>query len=166
MKKKLIIIIIVCFSFCLNISTVKAENEGNNDNNISEILDGLESGNNYGGRSSTETDNNNVNENTKNSENNIINEVENQNCTGLLGTFAEDLEGFLKIIRILAPLLVIAFSIYEYIGAIVNKDDDALKKSNKRLLYRLLIVAILFLLPTLLNLLLMLIDAKYTTCIS
>lgn len=88
-----------------------------------------------------------------------------ENCTGLLNGFEKDLEGILKIIRIIAPLLVILLSVYEFIVAIANKDDDALKKANSRLIRRLILVVVLFLLPTLLNLLLMFINENYTTCI-
>ncbi|MDD4187626.1 MAG: hypothetical protein PHX04_02545 [Bacilli bacterium] len=88
-------------------------------------------------------------------------------CTGLLGPeLKKDLEQILKIIRIAGPLIVVILSSVEFIGAIANKDDDALKKCTQKLATRLILVAVLFFLPILLNILLSFIDQKYTTCIS
>lgn len=86
-------------------------------------------------------------------------------CAGILGDFKTDLEEILKIIRIIGPLLVVIYSTYDYLSAVLKKDDDALKKANGKLVKRLILVAILFFLPIILDLILGFIDEKYTTCI-
>src|SRR5574344_257188 len=86
-------------------------------------------------------------------------------CAGILGDFKTDLEEILKIIRIIGPLLVVIYSTYDYLSAVLKKDDDALKKANGKLVKRLVLVAVLFFLPIILDLILGFIDEKYTTCI-
>ena len=87
-------------------------------------------------------------------------------CTSLLGgNLKKDLEQVLKIIRVAGPVLVVFLTSAEFITAIASKDDDAIKKCTSKLVTRLILVAILFFLPTILNLLLGFIDQKYTTCI-
>lgn len=96
------------------------------------------------------------------SEDNVGEEV----CTSLLGeNLTKDLESIMGIIRFVGPLLVIFLSSMEYIAAITSKDDDAIKKCTNKLFSRLVLIVILFLLPSLLNLLLSILDQKYTTCI-
>lgn len=88
------------------------------------------------------------------------------NCNGIFGDFQDDLVQILKIFRILAPIIVAAFSVYEYLIAVINKDADALKKCNSRLLKRLILMAVLFLLPSLVNLLLKLVGDNYGVCLN
>ncbi len=115
---------------------------------------------------------NNLNREDDNQGGSIIGSDSNSNksaeelCTGLLGpTLKKDLEGILKIIQILAPLIVVLLTTVEFIGAVASKDDDALKKGLNRLVTRLVLVAVLFFLPLILNYLLQIIDSKYSTCI-
>lgn len=90
-----------------------------------------------------------------------------QVCEGLLGdTLKKDIESILNVMKIIAPLLVVIFTIYELISAVVSKDDDALTKALSRLTTRIILVAILFFLPVLLDILLGFIDNKYSTCLS
>lgn len=87
-------------------------------------------------------------------------------CESLLGpTFKRDLEQVFKIMLIAGPLIVLVLTTTEFISAIVNKDDDAIKKCVSKLTTRLILIVILFFLPILLNLLLSFLDDKYTTCI-
>ncbi|MFA7120622.1 MAG: hypothetical protein WC277_04035, partial [Bacilli bacterium] len=54
-------------------------------------------------------------------------------CEGLLGdTLKKDIESILNVMKIIAPLLVVIFTIYELISAVVSKDDDALTKALSR----------------------------------
>ena len=101
--------------------------------------------------------------------NNIVllsNEAE-VNCNSLFSDeIKADLENILKIMRIAAPLVVILFTTFEFISAMVSNDKEALNKAASKLMKRLVLVALLFFLPIILNLLLSFIDAKYSTCIS
>ena len=60
----------------------------------------------------------------------------------------------LNYFRVIGPLLVIVLSGVDYIKAIVNSDDDAMKKTSNRLIRRLILAALLFLIPTIVELLL------------
>ena len=69
-------------------------------------------------------------------------------------------------ILILFSFLKCIISIYEYLMAVVSKDADQLKKCNSRLIKRLILMAILFLLPSLINLLLKLVGDNYGVCLN
>ena len=92
-------------------------------------------------------------------------EIRDASCLGVLGSFKNELDVILKIIRIVAPLMVIIYSTYDFVGAIFSNDTDLLKKATSRLLSRLILTAILFFLPTILNIILSIIDTSYTTCV-
>jgi hypothetical protein len=92
-------------------------------------------------------------------------DVSDATCSGILAGILPDLQSILKIIRIVGPLLVIVLSIFEYLSAITAKNDDALKKCNSRLIKRLILVALLFFLPIIINLILSFVNTKYTSCV-
>ncbi len=111
---------------------------------------------------------NNVLANTQNTNNIVLlaNEAE-VKCDSLFSDeIKADLENILKIMRIAAPLVVILFTTFEFISAMVSNDKEALNKAASKLVKRLVLVVLLFFLPMILNLLLSFIDAKYSTCIS
>ncbi len=116
---------------------------------------------------SNNNQNNGENNNYNNGENNNqinVNKVE-TSCKGIFGGFEKDIKKFLDAIGIIAPILVGAFSVYEYLIAIINKDADELRKCNGRLVKRLILMAILFFLPTMVDLLLKLLGNNYGVCI-
>lgn len=86
-------------------------------------------------------------------------------CAGVLAGLKPDLDSIFKAIKIIGPVLVFALTVYEYAMAIFSKDAEGLKKCNKRLTTRLILIAILVFLPTLINLLLGLLDPSYKTCV-
>lgn len=98
--------------------------------------------------------------------NNNVYALSEETCSGLLGeSTMEDLSNIFKYMKILGPILVIAYSTYDYIVALVNKDPEEYKKVNKKLITRLILIVVLFFLPIILNLLLSFINDSYTTCI-
>ena len=98
--------------------------------------------------------------------NNNVYALSEETCSGLLGeSTMEDLSNIFKYMKILGPILVIAYSTYDYIVALVNKDAEEYKKVNNKLITRLIIVVVLFFLPIILNLLLSFINDSYTTCV-
>ncbi len=60
----------------------------------------------------------------------------------------------LNYFRVLGPLAVIVLSGIDYVKAIINSDDDAMKKTSNRLGKRLILAALLFLIPSIVKLLL------------
>lgn len=92
---------------------------------------------------------------------NLANNFDNkQNCKSLLGNPSDDksvawlLVKVLNYLRILGPLLVVVLSGIEFAKTIVTSDDEHMKKTENRLVTRLILVAVLFLIPTLTKLLL------------
>lgn len=89
-----------------------------------------------------------------------------ETCEGLLGdVLYQDLQNIFKIFKIAAPLLVGIFSIYEYVSAILAKNEDDIKKANKKLITRLILVAVLYFLPVILDLLLDILETNSQTCV-
>lgn len=87
------------------------------------------------------------------------------NCD-TLGTLRKDLNSVFNIIKIVAPILVIVFSIYDFIKAVAGKVEGEMKKAFTKLLKRILFAIIIFFLPTLLDYFLGLVNEGYTTCIN
>ncbi|MDD4796117.1 MAG: hypothetical protein PHG03_06195 [Bacilli bacterium] len=154
MKKKILILVYILFIPSLFISpNIVLANNLNNTTNTSYNIVLLEEDND----SSNDGDASAIEENNS----------DDQVCEGLLGkTLKKDIESILNVMKIIAPLLVVIFTIYELISAVASKDDDALTKALGRLTTRIILVAVLFFLPVLLNILLGFIDNKYSTCLS
>lgn len=58
------------------------------------------------------------------------------------------LQQLLNYLRALGPMIVIIMSGIEYTKVIISGDDDGMAKANKKLIYRLILVAALFFVPT------------------
>ena len=80
-----------------------------------------------------------------------------QNCSGgssLLGDPNDEssvawlLQQILNYIRIIGPILVVVLSSVDFAVVIVKNDDDSLGKAKKKLINRLILVAALFLVPS------------------
>lgn len=85
---------------------------------------------------------------------NRTNETDNEYYTGCpLGEdVTKDIYGLLKILKIVAPLLVVGLTIFEFVKAIARSEiDGEAKKLGMRLVKRLIIAVILFFLPVLVN---------------
>lgn len=84
----------------------------------------------------------------------------NQNCNGLLGDPNDEdsvawlLQTILNYLRVLGPVLVVVLSSVDFAKVIVNGDDEKFSKAKKTLFRRLIIVALLFLVPTIVSVLL------------
>lgn len=130
MKNKLIYILII-FVFVFNFINVKAENistEYNYNNSLNTIK-------------LLENENNSSNSDT--------------NCN-TLGEFGDDLQSIFNVFKIVAPILTLVLSTYDFVVSITSKAAEGLQKSSKKFVTRLVLVVLLYLLPTLINLLLQL----------
>ena len=81
-----------------------------------------------------------------------------QNCTGdnsILGNVNDPnsvawlLQQVLNYIKIIGPLLVVVLSSVEFAKVIINSDDEAMAKAQKKLITRIILAACLFFIPTL-----------------
>ncbi len=64
----------------------------------------------------------------------------------------------LSIIKILIPLIIIILGFIDFFRAVIASKDDEIKKSMKSLLFRVISGVVIFFLPTIINLVFMLID--------
>jgi len=84
----------------------------------------------------------------------------NQNCNGLLGDPNDEdsvawlLQTILNYLRVLGPVLVVVLSSVDFARIIVNGDDEKFSKAKQTLFRRLIVVALLFLVPTIVSVLL------------
>lgn len=105
---------------------------------------------------------NNQNSNNQNSNSNI--QVGDVNCTSLLGSVPEDgsdngsvawlLNKFFLYFKICVPIIVLIFSTVDFVKAIILNNDDNMKKAYNKLIIRIIIAILLFLVPHLVQLLL------------
>lgn len=65
-----------------------------------------------------------------------------------------------RFIKFIGPILVIIFSMIDYIKAMVSSDADLIKKTNTKTLIRLLFAMLLFVLPVIISYLLTLLGAQ------
>ena len=64
------------------------------------------------------------------------------------------LQQVLNFIKVVGPLLVVVLSSIDFVKVIVNSDDDAMQKAFKKLGQRLILAALLFFIPTIVEALL------------
>lgn len=114
-----------------------------------------------------ETEYDTTKNNSNNESNNLYDNVTTAevNCN-TLGLLRKDLQGIFKVFKIVAPILVIAMSTYDFIKALTGKVEGEMKKAFTKLLKRLAFALILFFLPNILDFFLGLISDGYTTCIN
>lgn len=98
-------------------------------------------------------------------ENEIGEPTVDKNCNAL-GGFKDDLQSIFNAFKIVAPILTLVLSSFEYMTSITSKDGEGLKKANKRLINRIILVAILFFLPIILNVIIDLMFPGSGVCVS
>lgn len=91
-------------------------------------------------------------------------EESNEKCSAL-GDFKGDLQSIFNAFKIVAPILTLVLSTYEFVSAITSKAAEGLQKSLKKFGTRLVLVVILYILPVLLNIILNLAYPGASTCI-
>ena len=86
---------------------------------------------------------------------------DNKECKGILGDPENDpdsvawfLVNILNYLRLLGPLMVLVLSSLDFAKAILTSDDESLKKAQSSLITRLILAALLFVLPTLIEVIL------------
>lgn len=77
------------------------------------------------------------------------------NCEDLIGEdLMDQLNGYMTIIRILIPILLIVFGMVDFGKAVLAQDEQNMKKAQSTFMKRLIIGVIIFFVPTIINLLL------------
>lgn len=84
------------------------------------------------------------------------------NCEDLIGeNLVEKINDILLYIRILVPILLIGLGVSDFIKAMISVEESAMKKAQNKFLKRLIIAAVIFLIPSLVNLLFNLINGVW-----
>ena len=76
----------------------------------------------------------------------------------------ETIQMFFNIFQIIVPILILVLSAVDFLVAIAGSDDKKMKEATGKLVKRLLLAALFFLLPAILNMLLGWVDGNYSTC--
>ena len=82
---------------------------------------------------------------------------DNKECKGILGnpdnedSVAWFLVKILDYLKLLGPLMILVLSSLDFAKAILMSDDESLKKAQSSLITRLILAALLFVLPTLIE---------------
>lgn len=85
---------------------------------------------------------------------------DNKECKGILGnpdnedSVAWFLVKILDYLKLLGPLMILVLSSLDFAKAILTSDDESLKKAQSSLITRLILAALLFILPTLIEVIL------------
>lgn len=82
-------------------------------------------------------------EQTCNGDNSILGSVNDPNSVAWL------LQKVFDYIKILGPILVVVISSVDFAKVIINSDDEAMTKAQKKLIIRILLASCLFFIPTL-----------------
>lgn len=96
----------------------------------------------------------------KTDDNNDVQYDQELECEGLLGdpnnedSVAWFIVKILNYLRLLGPLMVLVLSSLDFAKAILTSDDESLKKAQSNLITRLILAALLFVLPTLIEVIL------------
>lgn len=156
MKKRiniLFLIIIGLISFSsFNVSAKSISYQANYNQKIATINDYFLIADNTD--KTTKTDKN------KTDNNNEVQYDQDLECEGLLGdpnnedSVAWFIVKILNYLRLLGPLMVLVLSSLDFAKAILTSDDESLKKAQSNLITRLILAALLFVLPTLIEVIL------------
>lgn len=85
-------------------------------------------------------------------------------CDDLFGeTLINKINSYLKIIKIVIPILLLAFGILDFFKATFASDEEAMTKAKKTFIKRLGIAVLIFLVPTFVDLLLKLANNVWST---
>ena len=69
-------------------------------------------------------------------------------------------------LKILIPIIIIIFGIVDFAKAVIASDENKMKESQKKFIRRLLIAVAIFFVPTLLNLVINIINAAWGNVVS
>lgn len=94
---------------------------------------------------------------------NILNNS--KDCEGFFGDntyLGKYLKDIYNIVKFAVPIILLAFSIKDFGTAVINQNQDAIKKAGQSFAKRLVIAVLILVVPTLLNFILDLLD--FNTC--
>lgn len=161
MKKRINILFLIfvgLISFSsFNVSAKSISYQANHNQKMATINDYFLIADNTDKTTKTDKDKNKTDKSDNNNDVQYDQELE---CEGLLGdpnnedSVAWFIVKILNYLRLLGPLMVLVLSSLDFAKAILMSDDESLKKAQSNLITRLILAALLFVLPTLIEVLL------------
>lgn len=92
-------------------------------------------------------------------------DTEELECSGIFsGKLGTILKQILNIVKFLVPILIIGLSIVDFVKALAAQSQDEIKKASQKLVKRLIIGIVIFVLPTLLEFLLKQAGIEFGIC--
>ncbi len=82
-------------------------------------------------------------------------------CSGRLGNFLKDI---FHLVKFAVPILIIGLGIMDFIKAMTAQSQDEIKKASSKLMKRIIIGMIIFVLPTLIDFLLKIAEINSQIC--
>ena len=81
------------------------------------------------------------------------------------GILRDDIRTVFHYIKIIIPLIIVGISAFEFIKAVGSKDEKDLKKAVENVIKRMIWAVVIFLLPTLIETLLGLLEVDSSICL-
>lgn len=86
-------------------------------------------------------------------------------CDGIFNhKFGQIIKEALNFLKFIVPIIIIGLTIVDFIKAVVSQDDKEVNKAGNKLIKRIIIGVVIFLVPTILELILNLAGIPYGTC--
>ena len=98
-------------------------------------------------------------EENQNAENNENTTIESSEYCGKLKEPLKFIGNIVLIVKIIIPIIIIAFGMIDFFRAMVGSKDDEIKKSSRSLIFRIIAGIGIFLIPTIVSFIFSLIDS-------
>ena len=95
----------------------------------------------------------------QNTENNEDNTIESSEYCGKLKEPLKFIGNIVLIVKIIIPIIIIAFGMIDFFKAMIGSKDDEIKKSSRSLIFRIIAGIGIFLIPTIVSFIFSLIDS-------
>ena len=85
------------------------------------------------------------------------------NCGGIIDTTTKEIiNKYLGYVHIIVPIMILALGVYDFLRAMIASKEDEMKKAQKRFIIRLVAGVLVFLAPTIVNLIIDILNSSVT----
>lgn len=85
------------------------------------------------------------------------------NCGGIIDTTTKEIiNKYLGYVHIIVPIMILALGVYDFLRAMIASKEDEMKKAQKRFIIRLVAGVLVFLAPTIVNLIIDILNSSIT----
>lgn len=95
----------------------------------------------------------------------IINPVDKTDCNNIFqNEFGEFLKSIYDLVKFAVPIIILGFAIVDFLKALASQDDNEVKKATNKLVKRLIIGVLIFVIPTILDFVLKIAGIDFGVC--